>query len=492
MIGSIRDTFDSVRPSGGGRSTYVALTIAVLIYAAAIFSLPLLQPDEQMAIGLLLLVPGLLIGVYVITRAIFGDRLSGTIVAVACIFVSAGNFRARAYDDKSIDLQVGVKLLALMLLLVTAGVFLGYAFNRLRFGRLFYAWLVFFACLVASALYSVSIPFALMCSISFVVCYIYAVYMTVWLTRTRALEIMIVAALLMCVGSIFVYFAIPSMGRMQAWTGEAGMGDTGRMKGLTGSANAIGMIAAFAIIPAILYYREFSAFGRKAAFLLIPSAIVSLILSGNRSSMIAVAIALWFSFVFRSGTSIKLVLSITAATIGGVVLLGFSDEIFSLLSRSGKADEITSATGRSMIWTVVIELCRQRPLLGYGYTSALQILPLDPRLFHVAAHAHNMYLELLFAGGVVLLGLFAYAAFQTFLQVYRLRAVNEGALFVFFLIRGLTEAGPFGGMTGYTSIAFAVTIALLVSKDIDAQRRTSVTRPLTATRGAPRLRPSRA
>jgi exopolysaccharide production protein ExoQ len=490
MRAAIRNTFDSGYLTGG-RLPYGALAIGILIYATAILTLPLLQPDEQMAIALLLLAPALLIGVYIVTRSVLGDRLSGMIIAVACIFISAGNFRARAYDDKSIDLQVGVKLLALALFFVTAGIFLSYAFNRLQFGRLFYAWLLFFAYVVFSALYSVSVPFALMCSISFLVCYIYAVYMTVWLSRIRALEIMIIAALLMCVGSIFVYFAIPSMGRMQAWTGAAGMGDTGRMKGLTGSANAIGMIAAFAIIPAILYYREFGSFGRKAAIALIPSALVSLILSGNRSSMIAVAGALWFAFVFRRGTSLKLVLSITGATIGGAILLGFSDEIFSLLSRSGKADEITSATGRSLIWSVVIEFCAQRPIFGYGYTSALQILPLDPRLFLVAAHAHNMFLEMLFAGGVVLLMLFAYATYQMFLHVYRLRAINEGALFVFFLIRGLTEAGPFGGMTGYTSIAFAVTIALVISKSVDASARAPMMRPVTATRGVPRLRPSR-
>ena len=280
--------------------------------------------------------------------------------------------------------------------------------------------------------------------------------MTIWLTRIRAIEIMMLVALLMCIGSIFVYFAVPSMGRMQAWTDGATFGDTGRMKGLTGSANAIGMIAALAIVLAILYYRSFGRFGRRLAIVLIPSALACLILSNNRSSMLAIAVAIWFAFLCRGDTGFKIVLSAAAALFGGLVLMVFSDEIFSLLSRSGKADEITSATGRSLIWSVVLELSAKRPLLGYGYTSALSLLPTDPRLFNVAAHAHNMFLELLFAGGIVLLGIFLYVSYRTFVAMYQLRAINEAAVFIFFLTRGLTEAGPFGGMTGYTSVAFAV------------------------------------
>lgn len=492
MLASIRKTPHSGQLPGG-RLIYAALPIGLFLYVAGVLADPLLQADEQIALGLLLLVPALLIGVYVVTRAVLGDRLGGTIIAVMCIFISAANLRSRAYDDKSIDWQVGLKLVALALLFAMVVVFISYAFNnRQHLGRLFYVWLLFFAGLVVSSLYAESTAFALLCSISFFVVYLYAVYMTVWLSRMRALEIMMLVALLMCIGSIFVYFAFPSMGRMQAWMPGAVFGDTGRMKGLTGSANGIGMIAALAVVLSLLYYREFGRSGRRMAILLIPSGLACLVLSQNRASMIAIATAIWFASICRANTSFKLVLSIAGALAGGALLMGFSDEIFSILSRSGRTDEVTSMTGRSSIWAVVIELWSQRPLLGYGYTSALSILPSIPGLFTTAAHAHNMVLELLFAGGIVLLGIFLYATYRTFLEMYRLRAINEAAVFVFFLVRGLAEAGPFGGMTGYTSIAFAVVIALVISKSIDAARATtSATRPLTVTRVAPRLRPSR-
>jgi hypothetical protein len=102
-----------------------------------------------------------------------------------------------------------------------------------------------------------------------------------------------------------------------------------------------------------------------------------------------------------------------------------------------------------------------------------------------------MFLELLFAGGIVLLGLFVYATCRTFAVMYRLRAVNEAAIFMFFLTRGLTEAGQFGGMTGYSSIAFSVAIALVVSKCVGARPAMSQRRRVNWTGAASRLQSSR-
>jgi O-antigen ligase len=214
------------------------------------------------------------------------------------------------------------------------------------------------------------------------------------------------------------------------------------------------------------------------------------VLSNNRSSMIAVAASIWFSFVSRKGIGFKVMVSIAAGIVAAAALAFFSDQIFTALSRSGHADEITSATGRAAIWSVVIEMWSQQPLHGYGYASALAILPNDPRLFHAAAHAHNMYLELLFAGGVILLGLFLYAIWQTLRQALRSGEINEAALLLFFLLRGLTEATPFSGMASFSSFAFSLTIALVIAPL--ARSRAVHVRPLSAPGASREPRLSRA
>lgn len=466
--------------------TYFVVPFGLLCAVAAVAAMPLVD-DDVIALGLLALTPVVLIGFYAVAQGALGDRHFGAVMAVVYIFIAAAIFRIREYDDKSIDFQVAAKLGSFAMILATSALFYSFAIGRLRFPRLFFVWLAFFVALTGCAVYAVKVPFALTCALLFLTCYLYAVYLSTWLSQRVAIQIMMCAALLLCVGSIFVYFAIPSIGVMQAWTPEGGFGEIGRMKGLTGSANGIGFIAAFGAAMAILYYRSLDLFGRSIALALIPSALICLVLSNNRSSMMALAAALWVGYLFRRNTAPKILLTVTIGMIVVAALVFFSDEIFALLSRSGRADEITSATGRAAIWSVVLDMWAQRPLTGYGYTSALAILPLDPRLFHVAAHAHNMYLELLFAGGIFLLALFLYALWQTFRQAHRLGAVNEAALLVFFMLRGMTEATPFSGMVGYSSIAFSITLALVIAPLVKPR---IVAAPVSALAPAPMTRES--
>lgn len=457
--------------------SYVIVPFGLLCAAAAVAALPLAR-DDALALGLVALAPAALAAAYLVAQGVIGGRVSGAVMAVAYIFIIGAIFRTRAYDDKSIDLQVAAKLAAFGIMFITAVVFGSFALGRMRLPRLFYIWLVFFLALIATSLYAVNVIFALTCTVLFLTAYLYSVYMTVWLSRLTAVLVVMWAALLLCLGSIFVYYAIPSVGIMQGWMPGGEFGEIGRMKGITGSANGIGLIAAFGLVLAILYFRSFAMFGKCTALALIPSAGACLVLSNNRSSMMAVAAAIWFSFVSRKNIGFKMMLTATLGVVVIAALALFSDQIFAALSRSGHADEITTATGRAAIWSVVIEMWSQQPLHGYGYASALAILPNDPRLFHAAAHAHNMYLELLFAGGVILLGLFLYAVWQTFRQALRSGEINEAALLVFFLLRGLTEATPFSGMASFSSFAFSLTIALVIAPLVRA--RTAQTRPVSA------------
>jgi O-antigen ligase len=461
-----------------------------LLFATAVTAAGALDRDDSIALGVLVATPFALVAAYVVAQGMLGNRVFGATTAAIYIFIVGAIFRVRAYDDKSIDLQVAAKLAAFGIIFITIFVFFSFALGRIRFPRLFYIWLVFFLALIASSLYAVNVVFSITCTVLFLAAYLYSVYMTVWLSRLTAVQVMMWAALLLCLGSIFVYYAIPSIGVMQGWTPEGGFGEIGRMKGITGSANGIGLIAALGLVLSILYFREFTMFGKCTALALIPSATACLLLSNNRSSMMGVAAALWFSFMSRKNIGFKVMLTILVGIAGIAALALFSDVIFAALSRSGKVDEITTATGRAAIWGVVLEMWAQQPLHGYGYASALAILPLDPRLFHAAAHTHNMYLELLFAGGVILLGLFLYAVWQTFRQALRLGEINEAALLVFFLLRGLTEATPFSGMASFSSFAFSLTLALIFAPL--ARPYAASQRPISAPNDPPRPRLSRA
>lgn len=448
---------------------------AVLVLAFIVIVTPLLSGalnvDERSALALLplatVLVFALYVAMYIGARSVLGDRLAGALTAVTCIFVASAIFRLRAYADKSIDWQVAMRLAAFGALFVMSFIFFSHSYGKLRFPPLFFNWLLFFSYIIVCSLYSPNVSFSFGCAVLFLICYLSSVYMTVWLSRPRAILVMILAATFLCLGSIVVYVFIPAFGRMQAWMPNVGIADVGRMKGLVGSANGIGFVSAFAIVIAILYQRTIGRFGKVAAAIVIPSAVLCLYLSNSRSSMISVVTAIWLSFVLRKGAGLKFFVSGTLGLIGAVILIGFYDEIFSLISRSGNTREITNVTGRTEIWAVVIEMWMKSPFIGYGYSASLYILPLDPRLFRTAAHAHNMVLELLFSGGIILAGIFLYAIATTISQLIRMRAANEAVLLFFFLLHGLVEASPFNGMPGYSSFAFTLTLALIVAKQIE-------------------------
>ena len=50
--------------------------------------------------------------------------------------------------------------------------------------------------------------------------------------------------------------------------------------------------------------------------------------------------------------------------------------------------------------------------------SALYILPVHPDLFQAAAHAHSLYLEQLFSGGIIGLGLFVSSILLTMVLAF--------------------------------------------------------------------------
>jgi O-antigen ligase len=83
--------------------------------------------------------------------------------------------------------------------------------------------------------------------------------------------------------------------------------------------------------------------------------------------------------------------------------------------------------------------------LGRGFGAALYILPMHPDLFRAAAHAHNLYLEQLFSGGLIGLGLFTCSIVITIAVAWRIKAAREFSFLAFFLVYGLTEpviSGP--------------------------------------------------
>jgi O-antigen ligase len=108
-----------------------------------------------------------------------------------------------------------------------------------------------------------------------------------------------------------------------------------------------------------------------------------------------------------------LALSISAAVAGILLVLGIMPRLLNLY------DKDVTFSGRTFIWAESVESIAAQPVEGYGLGAAWSdpssavTSDLHRRIGFEAAHAHNSELELLMAGGVVLLALMTLFVGQT-------------------------------------------------------------------------------
>jgi len=114
-----------------------------------------------------------------------------------------------------------------------------------------------------------------------------------------------------------------------------------------------------------------------------------------------------------------------------VVILIAARFDFALWTRSGSMEEVTSLTGRTHIWPIVIDYFFESPLFGYGTGSSRYILP---KLTKVT-HAHNLWLQILLEGGIVLFFfsiLWSWRFFQAICQLLKQQDSRRGVLLFYF------------------------------------------------------------
>jgi len=393
-----------------------------------------------------------------------------SILATIGVFLAAMTFwRVREYTDKSIDAQVlfktlGIGLsLAIPLAVIVAG---GLRINN----RIQIMWLVFFGSLIATSAYAVNPQLALLYTGAFVGCFLFATWLNQQFSETEVVTLLIGTIGLIAAISLVVYFVDPTLGRMHAWLGSE-FGANNRARGIAGSANGLGSMTAIGMILSMLYFRRASLAQRGIMLAAAPFELACLILSDNRTGMLMLVLAPLVMLARKGNRAFNFLLLGLGGCLILTVLVLAPDLVLGSVSRTGEAGEVTSANGRALIWSVVTEMIQQQPLFGYGYGSATFILPADPRLFNVAAHTHNLYLEVLFSGGIVALLLFIAALVVTFYDGIRNSCFEPLLIVAFFLLRGLFEPAPFGGAPTYAGYVFFIMVAIVAKRSMSGTAR---------------------
>lgn len=194
--------------------------------------------------------------------------------------------------------------------------------------------------------------------------------------------------------------------------------------------------------------------------------VVAALAALSRTAILAGGIAtcfLLFHWFSRRAVVLSVVMLITLG-IGTALLTSmstgkdpFSSSAVAAVTKSGKLEELTSMTGRTVIWAQAIDWIKQRPWTGWGLDSSASVMT-GP-----TAGTHNLMLNTCFSAGLVaggiLLVLLLWSLRSAFVQPY---PWIRGIL-VYVLVSGLVEDTIFDSFPNALSLAW---IAALVAPSI--------------------------
>ncbi|MDQ3458691.1 MAG: O-antigen ligase family protein, partial [Deinococcota bacterium] len=257
---------------------------------------------------------------------------------------------------------------------------------------------------------------------------------TMLLTAAASLGLFIVV-------SLALSYAFPEFGRTTGFWTPAG--EVYRMDGLTAHANILGrLVALFLLVLLLLFlYRLI-----RPRFLAVPAAIglLTLAFTGSRTSALAL-LAAGAVYALRLRPRLIVPGAAIAAVVAFFFLIspGAGGEVLEGFSRSGRSQEVVTLTGRTGLWTFVLEQIEASPWLGYGYGASRSVLASEyETLGWEAPHAHNMLLQSLHSVGII------GTAFLVLALLYQAVAFLERPIafrdlpLLFVVIAGFTEAGP--------------------------------------------------
>ncbi|MEM9277344.1 MAG: O-antigen ligase family protein [Pseudomonadota bacterium] len=404
------------------------------------------------------------------TRITDTKQFISLVLLVFAVFILEAVFRVRDYSDKSVDWQVLLKALSLLALLGLAMLrindTLPAVINPTRV-----VWFVFFAWICFSAIYAPNVAYGFFGAFSLFSFYLFLLFVFRNFDETHVILALIAAIFLFCLVSLLVYFALPDFGRMKIWYGNEQV-TSNRLSGIGGNANTAGRQAALALLLLVLYAKELKALNRHIVPAVAVVAGLALLLSNSRTSMALLFVILWFLWFCNKQRWGMFLVSLLVGIFSLPLVFLFGETILAAISRSGDISEITTGTGRSYIWSVVVQLIAERPWLGWGYGSTLFILPeYSGDIRHTAPHAHNMILQILVTTGFVGLALFALALFIRLFDAWRARNRTVLAMMAFVLLNGLTEASAFAGVANSATLALMIAIAVPLGKSLTSRPR---------------------
>lgn len=384
----------------------------------------------------------------------------GMLALFGCAFFNLSDLTVSGADKVSLDFQVLIKLMLLGAFGVYGGIGL---LTHLKVRQMLFSfpimWMVIIlGFFVLSVPGSVTPKESLASTIS-IGC--------VLLGTTRALVEIGVRNILKTVfyaGAVFLFTSwllflfVPSLGVFQEPITEGQF--VARMSGMS-HPNTLGQFAGITIVIGLLLYRVYGEFSKFRAFIVL-MAIGALLGSVSRSSLFATMVGVLV--IYRASVFDRryLIYLLWIGVLGCVGLMALSlvtdlgaliESKLATVSKSGDAEELTTATGRAEIWAYAIKLIAEEPLTGYGATTSKWYLS------DYSLYTHNLLLNVAFSTGVF--GGFACLCMiiGRVVSFFRVEHPVSDALIAFVVINGLFENVIFSILCGMPTIIWILALA---------------------------------
>jgi len=393
------------------------------------------------------------------------STIVGLVLIAIVTFINAADI-AGDKEKVGLDFQVMLKLVFIGFAAIYGGI--GFLTDR-RVRDLAQSFPVFWVVIII-AMYFVSAPFSidpkisLASTLSMVAIFLLTLRALVQIGIMPILNAIFVGMALFNIFSWIVFFAWPEIGVLKEAITDGKF--THRMSGLAHS-NVLGQYAGLTVVlGAIMVFT----YQKKSATRigLIGIALGALICSLSRTSLVAtiVALAIAYRRVFFKPEYIQRY--VVATMFGILALMVVSTQVdigaiikdkLTLVSKSGDASELTSATGRSEIWAYTIKLIAERPLIGYGAATSKHYLSL------YSLYTHNMILNVAFSTGII-------GGFACLMMVLgRIRAMFSishplaDGILVFIIVNGLFENVIFAVLAGMPTMVWIMSLSWPLLED---------------------------
>jgi O-antigen ligase len=297
---------------------------------------------------------------------------------------------------------------------------------------------------VASVAWSVEPSLTLKRSILALAVCGFDLYVATTVGMDRILKFLSITISISAIASVFFALAIPTIGR------EVTEGLIGDWRGVFPQKNTFGQvmsIGVFVEMGLMIRARRPSFMGivKVSLFMLL------IMMAHSASSILSAVLAVIFSafyLSFRHGSGSTIICALLTVGVSAI-FLGFAgldwSSVFDLLDRD------PSLTGRTDLWVYIEEAIREKPLFGWGYMAfwtpdSNNVTYIQHQINWSAPNAHNGYLELALAVGIVGMGGLVVTGIWAFRRVALLIVQKNdlGALLLIisvqFIVANLTES----------------------------------------------------